>query len=51
MQEAAKAFGATNNIIVNVASEPTPQWIDNAREDADVIFSGAEDIFTDFAKA
>jgi accessory colonization factor AcfC len=51
MQEAAKAFGATNNITVNVAAGPTPQWIDKAREDADVIFSGAENMFTDFAKA
>ena len=51
MQEAAKTFGAINNITVNVAAGPTPQWLDKARQDADVIFSGAENMFTDFAKA
>ncbi len=51
MQEAAKAFGATNKVTVNVAAGPTPQWVDKAKQDADVIFSGAENMFTDFAKA
>ncbi len=51
MQEAAKAFGATNKVTVNVAAGPTPQWLDKAKQDADVIFSGAENMFTDFAKA
>ena len=51
MQEAAKSFGAANKVTVNVAAGPTPQWIDKARQDADVIFSGAENMFTDFAKA
>ena len=51
MQEAAKAFGATNKVTVNVAAGPTPQWLDKAKQDADVIFSGAENMFTDYAKA
>ena len=51
MQEAAKAFGATNKVSVNVAAGPTPQWVEKAKQDADVIFSGAENMFTDFAKA
>ena len=51
MQEAAKAFGAINKVTVNVAAGPTAQWIDKAKQDADVIFSGAENMFTDFAKA
>lgn len=51
MQEAAKAFGATHNVTVNVVAGPTPQWVEKARQDADVIFSGAENMFTDFAKA
>ncbi|MGK2901222.1 MAG: substrate-binding domain-containing protein [Burkholderiaceae bacterium] len=50
MQEAAKAFGATNKVTVNVAAGPTPQWVEKAKQDADVIFSGAENMFTDFAK-
>ena len=45
MQEAAKAFGAMNKVTVNVAAGPTPQWLDKAKQDADVIFSGAENMF------
>ena len=41
MQEAAKAFGSANHLTVNVAAGPTNQWIDKARQDADVVFSGA----------
>ena len=51
MHEAAKAFGATNKITVNVAAGPTPQWVEKARQDADIIFSGAENMFTDYARA
>ena len=51
MQEAAKTFGATNKVTVNVAAGPTAQWLDKAKQDADVIFSGAENMFTDYAKA
>ena len=51
MQEAAKAFGTENHLTVNVAAGPTNQWIDKARKDADVIFSGAENMMTDYAKA
>ena len=51
MQEAAKAFGATHNVTVNVAAGPTPQWVEKAKQDADVVFSGAENMFNDFAKA
>ena len=51
MQEAAKTFGATNNVTVNVTAGPTTQWLDKARQDADIIFSGAENMFTDYAKA
>ena len=52
MQEAAKTFAAANNrVTVNVVAGPTPQWLDKAKQDADVIFSGAENMFTDYAKA
>ena len=51
MQEAAKAFGEANNVTVNVVAGPTPQWVEKAKLDADVIFSGAENMFNDFAKA
>ena len=41
IQEAAKAFGAANQMTVNVAAGPTNQWIDKAKQDADIVFSGA----------
>ena len=50
MQEAAKTFGVSNQVIVNVTAGPTPQWVEKARRDTDVIFSGAENMSTDFAK-
>ena len=49
MQEAAKALGDTNNVTVNVTAGPTAQWVEKARQDVDVMFSGAENMFTDFA--
>ena len=51
MQEAAKAFGAANQVTVIVSAGPTGQWVEKAKQDADVVFSGAENMFTDFAKA
>jgi accessory colonization factor AcfC len=51
MQEAAKTFSATHNVQVNVTAGPTPQWVDKAKQDADVVFSGAENMFNDYAKA
>ena len=51
IQEAAKAFGAANQMTVNVAAGPTNQWIDKAKQDADIVFNGAEKMMTDFAKA
>ena len=51
MKEAAQAFGAANKITVEVTAGPTPQWVDKAKTDADVVFSGAENMMSDFAKA
>lgn len=51
MQEAAKTFGATAGVTVNVTAGPLSQWVDKAKADADVIFSGAESMMSDFAKA
>ena len=51
MQEAAKAFGALHQVTVRVSARPTGQWLETAKLDADVIFSGAENMMTDFAKA
>ena len=51
MKEAAKSFGAMHKVEVNVTAGPTPQWADKAKQDADVVFSGAENMMSDFAKA
>lgn len=50
MNEAAKAFGATHQVTVNVTAGPTPQWADKAKGDADIIFSGAENMMSDFSR-
>lgn len=42
MKEAAAAFASEHKITVNVVAGPTPQWAEQAKQDADVIFSGAE---------
>lgn len=51
MQEAAKVFGAGRQVTVNVTAGPTPQWREKAKQDADLVFSGAENMMSDFAKA
>ncbi|MEP6558918.1 MAG: substrate-binding domain-containing protein [Burkholderiales bacterium] len=51
MQEAAKAFAAARQVTVNVIAGPTSQWLDRAKQDADIVFSGSENMLTDFAKA
>lgn len=51
MKEAAAAFGRAKGIEVNVTAGPTPAWIDKARADADLIYSGSEAMMTDFVAA
>ena len=50
MRDAAAAFGQTHGVHVVVTGGPTPQWLAKARTDADVIFSGAEHMMTDFQR-
>lgn len=50
MKDAAAAFERQHGIHVVVTGGPTPQWLDRARGDADVIFSGAEHMMTDFVE-
>jgi accessory colonization factor AcfC len=50
MKEAAAAFGRQSGVQVAVTGGPTPQWLVKARVDADVIFSGAENMMTDFVQ-
>lgn len=51
MKEAAQAFGKQHGIQVNVTAGPTPAWAEQARQNADVLFSGAENMMSGFATA
>ncbi len=51
MQEAARAFAAARGVKVNLVAGPTPKWVEQARQDADVVYSGAEHMMSEFAKA
>lgn len=51
IKEAAAVYHAQSGIDVQVVAGPTPQWIGKAKADADVIYSGAENMMTDFVKA
>jgi len=51
MKEAAATFGRAHGIDVEVTAGPLPQWLAQARTDADVIFSGSEVMMSDFTAA
>ena len=51
MREAATEYGEMHRIKVIVTTGPTPLWADEARQDADIIFSGAENMMSDLSKA
>lgn len=51
MKEAAKAFEQKTGTPVVVTAGPTPEWIEQAKSDADLIYSGSETMMTDFAQA
>lgn len=48
MKEAAAAFSRLRGVQIEVVGGPTPQWLEKAKSDADIIFSGAEHMMTDF---
>jgi accessory colonization factor AcfC len=50
MKEAAAEFGKLYTVTVEVTAGPTGNWLNKAKEDADLIFSGAEYMMTDFIK-
>ena len=50
MKEAAAAFERAHGVAVQVTGGPTPPWLARARNDADVVFSGAENMMTDYIK-
>lgn len=51
MREAAEVFGRTRGVDVQVTGGPTGSWIERAKGDADMIFSGSETMMTDFIAA
>ena len=50
MKDAAAAFERETGVHVVVTGGPTGPWLAKARADADVIFSGAENMMTDYVK-
>ena len=50
-RELAAAFEKEKSVTVNVTAGPTGKWLDQARRDADLIFSGSETMMSDFVVA
>lgn len=51
MKEAAKAFEEKSGVRVLVTAGPTDQWLAKAKKNADLIFSGSENMMTSFIRA
>lgn len=51
MREAAQRFEQKTGIDVEVVSGPTTQWIERAKLEADLIYSGSDTMMTDFVRA
>lgn len=51
MKEAAETFNKTSSAKVEIIGGPTSEWIEQAKTDADMVFSGSEKMMTDFVKA
>lgn len=51
MKEAASAFEKKTGTKVAVTAGPTPEWIDKAKSDADLIYGGSEHMMADFVGA
>lgn len=49
VNECAQVFGKQNGIAVKVVAGPEGNWIDAAKENADIVFGGAEYMLTEFA--
>ncbi|MDP3183012.1 MAG: substrate-binding domain-containing protein [Desulfobaccales bacterium] len=48
MEECAQLFSKARGVEVKVTAGPEAKWLDQARQDADLIFGGAEYMLTDF---
>lgn len=51
MKEAAKAFQEKTGVRVEVTAGPTDHWLRSARRNADLVFSGSENMMTSFIRA
>lgn len=51
MQEAAEDFSKRHGIEVDIVAGPTEKWIAQAKNDADMIYSGSEHMMADFVSA
>lgn len=51
MKEAAKAFQAKRGATVEVTAGPSDEWMTKAKADADVVYSGSENMMTSFIRA
>jgi accessory colonization factor AcfC len=51
MKEAAETFSQENHVQVVVTGGPLPKWIHDAQQNADLIFSGSEEMMSDFQVA
>jgi accessory colonization factor AcfC len=51
MREAAETFGRARGVEVQVTAGPTGAWLEQAKGNADVVFSGSETMMTDFIAA
>ena len=51
MKEAAKEFEHKTGTAIIVTAGPTAEWIEQAKTDADLIYSGSETMMTDIAQA
>lgn len=49
--EAATSFQQKTGITVLATGGPTTQWLEHARENADVVYSGAEHMMSEVLKA
>ena len=48
MEECAKKFSVKYSIPVKVTAGPEAKWINNAKQNADIVFGGAEYMLTQF---
>lgn len=46
MKDAAAEFERQHHVQINVVGGPSPNWLPKAKGDADIIFSGSEDMMT-----